>query len=184
MRYSFALIAALLFIGAGCSPAPVTETKPAEPPAQTVTETPADTAPVACTMDAKACPDGSFVGRVAPNCEFAACPTETKPTETKPVEQAVKPVEIKPVEVKPTEPAGPKTYTMAEVQAAAAAGQCLTVINGGVYDLSAWIGKHPGGAGAIKSLCGINGTAKFQAMHGGATKPEAVLASYKVGIAK
>ncbi len=29
---------------------------------------------VACTMDAKMCPDGSYVGRVAPNCEFAKCP--------------------------------------------------------------------------------------------------------------
>ncbi len=33
-----------------------------------------DSAPVACTMDAKICPDGSAVGRTAPNCEFAACP--------------------------------------------------------------------------------------------------------------
>ncbi len=31
--------------------------------------------PVACTMDAKLCPDGSSVGRSGPNCEFAACPT-------------------------------------------------------------------------------------------------------------
>lgn len=31
-------------------------------------------APVACTMEAKICPDGSAVGRVGPNCEFAACP--------------------------------------------------------------------------------------------------------------
>ncbi len=30
--------------------------------------------PVACTMDAKQCPDGSYVGRVAPDCAFAACP--------------------------------------------------------------------------------------------------------------
>ncbi len=30
--------------------------------------------PVACTMDAKICPDGSSVGRVGPNCEFAKCP--------------------------------------------------------------------------------------------------------------
>ncbi len=29
---------------------------------------------VACTTDAKECPDGSYVGRVAPNCDFAACP--------------------------------------------------------------------------------------------------------------
>lgn len=30
--------------------------------------------PVACTADAKLCPDGSAVGRVGPDCEFAACP--------------------------------------------------------------------------------------------------------------
>lgn len=29
---------------------------------------------VFCTMDAMQCPDGSYVGRVAPNCEFATCP--------------------------------------------------------------------------------------------------------------
>jgi hypothetical protein len=29
----------------------------------------------ACTQEAKLCPDGSSVGRVGPNCEFAACPT-------------------------------------------------------------------------------------------------------------
>lgn len=32
-------------------------------------------AAVICTMDAKLCPDGSYVGRTGPNCEFAACPT-------------------------------------------------------------------------------------------------------------
>ncbi len=30
---------------------------------------------VFCTMDAMECPDGSFVGRVAPSCEFAPCPS-------------------------------------------------------------------------------------------------------------
>jgi hypothetical protein len=29
---------------------------------------------VACTMDARVCPDGSSVGRSGPNCEFAECP--------------------------------------------------------------------------------------------------------------
>ena len=37
-------------------------------------------APVACTMEAKLCPDGSAVGRTGPNCEFAACPTDTGTT--------------------------------------------------------------------------------------------------------
>lgn len=31
---------------------------------------------VACTMDAKICPDGTAVGRVGPNCEFSPCPGE------------------------------------------------------------------------------------------------------------
>ena len=30
--------------------------------------------PVACTQEAKACPDGSYVGRSGPNCAFAVCP--------------------------------------------------------------------------------------------------------------
>lgn len=30
--------------------------------------------PVYCTMEAKLCPDGSYVGRTGPNCEFTACP--------------------------------------------------------------------------------------------------------------
>lgn len=29
---------------------------------------------VACTMEAKLCPDGTGVGRQGPNCEFSACP--------------------------------------------------------------------------------------------------------------
>lgn len=32
---------------------------------------------VACTLDAKICPDGSAVGRTGPNCEFTECPTTT-----------------------------------------------------------------------------------------------------------
>lgn len=34
--------------------------------------------PLACTMEAKLCPDGSAVGRSGPNCEFAECPTITE----------------------------------------------------------------------------------------------------------
>ena len=31
---------------------------------------------VACTKEAKICPDGTAVGRIGPNCEFAPCPGE------------------------------------------------------------------------------------------------------------
>ncbi|MCX6713385.1 MAG: hypothetical protein NTY66_04230 [Candidatus Vogelbacteria bacterium] len=33
-----------------------------------------DSQPVACTMEAKQCPDGSYVGRTGPKCEFKECP--------------------------------------------------------------------------------------------------------------
>jgi len=33
---------------------------------------------LACTEEAKLCPDGSFVVRVGPDCEFQLCPGETK----------------------------------------------------------------------------------------------------------
>lgn len=37
---------------------------------------------VACTMEAKICPDGSAVGRSGPKCEFAACPEAKTNTST------------------------------------------------------------------------------------------------------
>lgn len=39
---------------------------------------------VVCTMEAKQCPDGSFVGRSGPNCEFAACPGPSVQLEVNP----------------------------------------------------------------------------------------------------
>jgi putative hemolysin len=52
------------------------------PCAETKASCPADCPAVepgegrACTMEAKECPDGSYVGRSGPNCEFAPCPGE------------------------------------------------------------------------------------------------------------
>lgn len=40
---------------------------------------PIEQMPVACTEEAKICPDGSAVGRSGPKCEFAPCP-QTKST--------------------------------------------------------------------------------------------------------
>ncbi len=35
--------------------------------------------PVACTQEAKLCPDGSYVSRTGPDCEFAQCPAPKNP---------------------------------------------------------------------------------------------------------
>lgn len=62
-------------------PVPDTNDTPADPLPQ---PEPAPTEPaeqVMCTQDAKLCPDGSYVGRTGPQCEFAACPA-TEPSST------------------------------------------------------------------------------------------------------
>lgn len=35
--------------------------------------------PVACTEEAMKCPDGSYVGRTGPSCQFAPCPVKVVP---------------------------------------------------------------------------------------------------------
>jgi cytochrome b involved in lipid metabolism len=72
-------------------------------------------------------------------------------------------------------------YSMAEVEARGSTGSCWTVIDGGVYDLTEWISQHPGGAAAIESLCGTDGTAAFRAQHSHAARQEGILAAFKIG---
>lgn len=36
--------------------------------------------PTVCPQDTKLCPDGSYVSRIGPNCEFAACPEKRDET--------------------------------------------------------------------------------------------------------
>jgi hypothetical protein len=71
--------------------------------------------------------------------------------------------------------------TMERVKANNTASSCWTVISGNVYDLTRWISSHPGGSGAIRSLCGTDGTSEFNSMHRNQNKPEARLAGYLLG---
>lgn len=72
-------------------------------------------------------------------------------------------------------------YTMAQVAGHATSASCWSVIGGAVYDLTDWIKKHPGGDRAILGICGKDGTAAFTQQHGGKSKPEATLATFKIG---
>jgi cytochrome b involved in lipid metabolism len=83
----------------------------------------------------------------------------------------------------PSKSAAPAStgYTMERVKANGTSSSCWAVISGNVYDLTKWIGSHPGGSGAITSLCGTDGTSEFLAMHRGQGKPEARLAGYLLG---
>jgi hypothetical protein len=72
-------------------------------------------------------------------------------------------------------------YTLAQVKANNSAKSCWAVVDDYVYDLTKWINSHPGGAGAIVSLCGTDATASFKAQHQNQAKPAVRLDSYKLG---
>ena len=71
--------------------------------------------------------------------------------------------------------------TMAAVARHDSRSSCWTVIDGNVYDVTHWISRHPGGAGVIEALCGIDASAGFTTQHGGQGEPNATLSSYKLG---
>lgn len=75
-------------------------------------------------------------------------------------------------------------YTMADIATHADISSCYTVISGSVYDVTLWVNMHPGGKGAILSLCGVDGTKNFMDKHKGGTKYMSILARYKIGLLK
>ena len=79
-------------------------------------------------------------------------------------------------------PVSADTYTLAQVAEHATAESCWSAVNGMVYDLTKWIPLHPGGEAKIKAICGKDGTAAFTGKHGGQEKPEATLATFKIGV--
>ena len=96
--------------------------------------------------------------------------------------EAAKPVASSTPKATATPKAEPAGYTMANVRANNSKGSCWSVINGYVYDLTKWISSHPGGEGAIISLCGKDGTNEFVAQHKGQGKAEARLSGYVLGL--
>ena len=81
----------------------------------------------------------------------------------------------------PTPVATTAGYTMAQVAANNSAKSCWAVIEGSVYNLTNWINSHPGGMGAIISLCGTEATSSFKGKHGNQSRPAAQLSGYLLG---
>lgn len=69
-------------------------------------------------------------------------------------------------------------YTIDEVAKHADKSDCWSVVDGKVYDLTNWISKHPGGAGNILKICGIDGTKAFESQHEGNGKVADTLAEF------
>ncbi len=76
------------------------------------------------------------------------------------------------------------SYTISDVAMHKTQSDCWTIVNGDVYDVTSWIAKHPGGAKAIISMCGVDASQSFSNQHGGQKRPASELASFKIGVLK
>ncbi|MSR85768.1 cytochrome b5 domain-containing protein [Candidatus Woesearchaeota archaeon] len=74
-----------------------------------------------------------------------------------------------------------QTYTLEEVSLHNSSESCYTAIDGKVYDLTTWIAIHPGGDAAILSLCGIDGSEKFNEKHGNSGSAKYELSLFYIG---
>lgn len=74
-----------------------------------------------------------------------------------------------------------KIYSLTDVAKHSTKTDCWAAVNGGVYDLTSWIGKHPGGEKAIIGLCGKDGSEAFNGQHEGQDDPAKALASFRIG---
>lgn len=72
-------------------------------------------------------------------------------------------------------------YTATEVAEHATAEDCWVIIDETVYDLTAWVNQHPGGADRITALCGTDGTAAFTGQHSGDSAPQQRLTEFELG---
>lgn len=83
---------------------------------------------------------------------------------------------------KPTTSAKTSTsLTLAEVAKRNTPADCWAVVSNTVYNLTAYIAAHPGGAANITNLCGTDATQAFSNQHGTTAKPNNTLAGFAIG---
>ena len=77
-----------------------------------------------------------------------------------------------------------KIITLAEVANHKTESDCRTAINGTVYDVTAFFGKHPGGDKNLFRVCGIDATEIFERQHGNNKQVNNALAGFEIGTLK
>lgn len=83
----------------------------------------------------------------------------TKPVITEPV--VVQKKLIEQVVTESSKPVSEKKFTTPEIAMHSSESDCWVIINGKVYDLTAYIPMHPGGQGEIINRCGGDATTPF-----------------------
>ncbi|HEY5713742.1 MAG TPA: cytochrome b5-like heme/steroid binding domain-containing protein [Candidatus Gracilibacteria bacterium] len=72
-------------------------------------------------------------------------------------------------------------YTLEDVALHSTQEDCWSVINDGVYDLTSFVSRHPGGVKNILRICGIDGSDLFNRKHGRSKKANTALILLKIG---
>ena len=80
-----------------------------------------------------------------------------------------------------TDSSGPIELSMTTVAQKNTPENCWAVVSNNVYNLTAYITAHPGGAANITKLCGTDATAAFTNQHGQSAKPNTTLNSFVIG---
>jgi cytochrome b involved in lipid metabolism len=80
-----------------------------------------------------------------------------------------------------TDSSGPIELSMTTVAQKNTPENCWAVVSNNVYNLTAYIRAHPGGAANITKLCGTDATAAFTNQHGQSAKPNTTLESFVIG---
>lgn len=81
----------------------------------------------------------------------------------------------------PTPPAQTTGITAAEVAQHSSISDCWMIMEGKVYDFSAYAPLHPGGTGTIRPYCGDDGTSAFNG-EGHSSFARSLFANYYVGV--
>ena len=173
------LLGLLLFAGllTGCAAAensnPIASTQ--SQPVEVATESPSE-----ATEESEAEFDGE---EAEPEESAPATIQSVQPSATKapPATQKAEPVETQAPEQTPAPEPVESKYSMANIAKNDSTSSCWAAISGKAYDLTDWISEHPGGAGAIVSICGTDATSVFQGKHGGQSGPASSLSSFLLG---
>lgn len=75
----------------------------------------------------------------------------------------------------------PDGFTLAEVAQHATPESCWAAVDGEVYDLTDWIGQHPGGEQRIVQICGTDAGQAFDAQHGRNQLAQSELERFRIG---
>ena len=157
-------------------------------PVEVATESPSEVTEESETeLDAEEAETSMLETETEPEESAPATTQSVQPSATKapPATQKAEPVETQAPAPAPEPEPEPELveskYSMANIAKNNSTSSCWAAISGKAYDLTAWISRHPGGAGAIVSICGTDAASVFQGRHGGQSGPASSLSAYLLG---